>query len=291
MLPPGQEGKQISGCCFFGQNDKWKGKYIRILVCVKQVPEPGTVNMNPETGSIVREGKAVINPFDLYAMEAAARLKDQDETVQISALCMGPAEAASVLKDCMALGADKAWLVSGEEFAGADIRAAARILQAAIEKLEREEGSFDAIFCGSKTTDGGTAMLPPYLGTLLDRSVATYALECRQVPEAQALEILKENDAGNEVYQVSLPCVISFTKSNEQTRYPLAERIIEASQSRIPVLTKEDLFGEEPAPQAQLTVAGYEYRSLKKSSLIIQEEDQEEGARKLVNMLYNAHVL
>ena len=89
---------------------------MRILVCVKQVPEPGTVNMNPETGSIVREGKAVINPFDLYAMEAAARLKDQDETVQISALCMGPAEAASVLKDCMALGADKAWLVSGEEF-------------------------------------------------------------------------------------------------------------------------------------------------------------------------------
>lgn len=262
---------------------------MRILVCVKQTPEPGNIQMHADSGSIDRSDAAVINPFDLYAMEAAACMKDADSTVEITALSMGPLTADSVLKDCLALGADKAYLISTEAFAGADIRATACILKAAIEKLEREEGMFDAVFCGSKTIDGGTAMLPPYLGELLGRSIATYALDCKL--QEDCLEILKENDAGNEYYQVSMPCVVSFTKSAKQTRYPLIERIIEAVQTQIPVLTQEDLFGKEDYPRPVLTVAGFAYRSLKKSSLIVQEADQAEGAKKLVGMMYDARVL
>jgi len=146
---------------------------MRILVCVKQTPELGNVRMQAGTGSIDRGGESVINPFDLYAMEAAVCLKEADSTVDITVLSMGPLSAESVLKDCLAFGADHAFLISSPAFAGADIRATAYILKAGIEMLEREQGPFDAIFCGSKTTDGGSAMLPPYLAELLRRSAAT----------------------------------------------------------------------------------------------------------------------
>ena len=264
---------------------------MRILVCVKQVPDPQKVRMEETTKRIDRRGDSMISPFDLYALEGVKTLRDAGVQVHATAVTMGPAQAVTALHDSYASGADDCLLLSDEAFAGADLRKTALVLQKAIEKMEEKDGPFDAIFCGAKSIDGGNSMLPAYLAQLLGRSHAAYALGCRMTGDGEALEILKENDLGNQVYRVPFPCVVSFTKNSQEPTYPLIERIITASSMDVPVLNAGDIFGDQQIPQAQTAVDSFEYRDMRRGSLIVNDKDQEEGARKLAKTLYDAHVL
>ena len=168
---------------------------MNIIVCVKQTPEAGKGEMDPGTGTVLRTGcKLVINPFDLYAMEAALRVQEQASDTRIIALSMGPESAASVLRDCIGLGAETGYLVCDPAFEGSDVRGTAQVLARAVRVIEKREGIHaDAVFCGAKTVDGGTSMLGPELAQFLGVPQVTYALHCS--PE-KAQEVQSEENSG-----------------------------------------------------------------------------------------------
>ena len=256
---------------------------MNIIVCVKQTPEAGKGEMNPGTGTVLRtERKQVINPFDLYAMEAALRVQEKEPDTRIIALSMGPASASSVLRDCIGLGAETGYLVSDPAFAGSDVRGTAQVLARAVRVIEKREGiRADAVFCGAKTVDGGTSMLGPELAQFLGVPQVTYALHCspqkskdlqesqgmqdsqesqklqgseglHQMPEGTRtngtfLRVEKEDDRGNRIYCIPAPCLVTFTKASFQVRYPMIARILEAESMELPVLSAEDITAEDPA--------------------------------------------
>lgn len=271
---------------------------MRILVCVKQVPSVMEVRLNETTGRLERDTvENGMNVFDLYALEAAARLEGN-----ITALCMGPETAKSILRDALALAADEAYLVSDEAFAGSDLRATANILARAIRVLEEQGGRFDVICMGRSSTDGGAGVLPAMLAAHLGRPCVTNVLtaawgeqESGHVPREEAFaadstsfRLLVEQEGETEDYTwgVTTPCVFSFTKASYAVRYPDFARTIEAEHTDIPVMdakmlfdmarlpdnperTREDYEGTDPAYTSYTQVRSFRYHPVKKSGHVI----------------------
>lgn len=283
---------------------------MNIIVCVKQTPEAGKGEMNPSTGTVIRTGrKQVINPFDLYAMEAALRVQEKAPDTRIIALSMGPESAASVLRDCIGLGAETGYLVSDPAFAGSDARGTAQILARAVRVIEKREGiRADAVFCGAKTVDGGTSMLGPELAQFLGVPQVTYALSCglQEMPaEGIFLRVEKEDDRGNRIYRLPTPCLVTFTKASFQVRYPMIARILEAESMELPVLSAEDILTEEPAgaglfagnpvaagpDAAAMQVQEVQLRKLDKQSQIIEDPDPVKAVTALAQRLFSEGIL
>ncbi len=137
---------------------------MNIVVCIKQVPDTQEVRLDPVTHTLKREGiAAIINPFDLYALEEGLRVKDA-QGGKVTIITMGPPQAEAALREALGYGADAAVLLSDRAFAGADTWATALTLANAIEKL----GGADLIFCGKQAIDGDTAQVGPMLATILN---------------------------------------------------------------------------------------------------------------------------
>ena len=129
---------------------------MNILVCIKQVPDTAEIKIDPVTNTLIRAGvPSIVNPFDAYALEIAARIKDKNPGTKIVLVSMGPQQATAALKECLAVGGDKAYLVSDRAFGGADTLATSYTLKNAIDKIEELEGKFDLIFCGKQAIAKG----------------------------------------------------------------------------------------------------------------------------------------
>ena len=206
---------------------------MNILVCVKQVPDTTEIKINPETNTLIRDGvPSIVNTFDAFALEAAARIKDKDPETKIVVVSMGPEQAKNALKECLAIAADKAYLVSDRVFGGSDTLATSYILSNAVGKLEELEGKFDAIFCGKQAIDGDTAQVGPELAEHLGLPQVTYALEAEAADGK--LKVLKEGQDGNMIIGVQTPCVVTFTKPAWDPRYPTIKRKMAANRAQIP---------------------------------------------------------
>ena len=230
---------------------------MRILVCVKQVPSVMEVRLNETTKRLDRGAvESGMNVFDLYALEAAARLKDaMTEAVHITALCMGPESAKTILRDALALAADEAYLVSDERFAGSDLRATASILKNAIHTLEKQNGAFDLICMGRASTDGW-----------------------EKTESGAFLLAEQEGETEDDTREVEMPCVLSFTKASYAVRYPDFARTIEAEKTEIPVLDANMLFETSrltnslipaSAYTSRTQVRAFRYHPVKKSGHVI----------------------
>lgn len=272
---------------------------MNIIVCVKQAPEAGKGELDQAGRTVRRTGeRQVVNPFDLYAMEAALRLREENPEVGIIALSMGPASAGSALRDCIALGADTGYLVTDPAFEGSDVRGTAHVLARAVRAIEvKEKIRVDAVFCGAKTVDGGTSMLGPELAGTLGLPQVTYALRCSV--NGDGLSVEKEDDLGNRIYQIGFPCLVTFTKASFPVRYPMIMRILEAESMDLPVLSAADLetdgsksltarTGQEGAA---LCVDAVRYRKLEKKSQIIDNPDPAQAVAALSQLLYSENVL
>ena len=216
---------------------------MNILVCIKQVPDTTQVKIDPITNTLIREGvPAIVNPFDAYALEAAARIKDRDPSTQIVVLSMGPENAKLALKECLSLAADKAYLVSGRAFGGSDTLATSYILSADVKKLEELEGKFNAIFCGKQAIDGDTAQVGPEIAEHLGYPQVTCGLEVLKAND-EYLQILKEGQDSNMVIGIRTPCLVTFTKPGFEPRYSNIKRKIAANRAVIPTLNEADFEG------------------------------------------------
>lgn len=267
---------------------------MNILVCIKQVPDTTEIKIDPVRNTLIRDGvPSIVNPFDGYALEAAARIKDKDPDTKIVVLSMGPEQAKAALKECLAIAADKAYLVSDRAFGGSDTLATSYIISQTIKKVEELEGSFDMIFCGKQAIDGDTAQVGPEIAGHLGYPQVTYGLEAEV--DGATVRVRKEVEDGVEVISADLPCVVTFTKPAWDPRYPTIKRKMAANRAEIPTLTAADL------PAIDLICAGLKGSPTKvKKTFVpqkktggvkIQEASGEESARKLVQALSEASII
>ena len=264
---------------------------MNILVCIKQVPDTTEIKIDPVTNTLIRAGvPSIVNPFDGYALEAAARIKDKDPDTKIVVMSMGPEQAKAALKECIGIAADKAYLISDRAFGGSDTLATSYIISNAVKKIEELEGKFDAIFCGKQAIDGDTAQVGPELAEHLDYPQVTYALEAENT-----LTIKKETEDGVEMIEIQTPCVITYTKPSFDPRYPTIKRKMAANRAEIPTLTAADLSTID-LTQAGLKGSPTKVKKTfvpqkKTGGIKIQEETNEDSAKKLFELLSDAKVL
>lgn len=267
---------------------------MNMLVCVKQVPDTTEIKIDPVTNTLVRSGvPSIVNPFDSYALEAAARIKDENPAAKIVVLSMGPKQAKNALKRCLAIAADKAYLVSDRAFSGSDTLATSYILSETIKRIEEIGGPFDIIFCGKQAIDGDTGQVGPEIAEHLGYPQVTYCLEAQV--EGNSVKVKREMEAGIEVIGIQMPCLITFTKPTWEPRCPTIKRRLAANYTEIPELTATDL------PAIDLTKVGLKgsptrvkktfVPSKKSDGVIVKETSSEAAAKKLYKLLRNASIL
>jgi len=267
---------------------------MNILVCVKQVPDTTEIKIDPVKNTLIRDGvPSILNPFDGYALEAAARIRDKNPDTKIVVVSMGPPQANAVLKESLSIAADKAYLVSGRTFGGSDTLATSYILSQAIAKIEETEGKFDAIFCGKQAIDGDTAQVGPEIAEHLGLPQVTYGLEAEL--DGDTLKVKKEVEEGVQIIGVKLPCLVTFTKPAWDPRYPTIKRKMAANRATIPVL------GDDAFPNIDTTRIGLKgspthvkktfVPQKKTGGVKIQESDNNASARKLFSLLSEASII
>jgi electron transfer flavoprotein beta subunit len=212
---------------------------MHFVVCIKQVPNTTDVRINPETNTLMREGvESIVNPFDMYAIEEALRLREK-RGGKVTALSMGPPQAEAALREALAMGADEGVLVSDRAFAGSDTWATSYTLALAIRKV----GPADVILCGKQASDGDTAQVGPGIATHLDLPQITYVRKIEQIEDNRIVaERLLES--GTETIEAPLPCVLTVVKEINEPRLPSLKGKMAARKAKIPVLSAADLQAE-----------------------------------------------
>lgn len=214
---------------------------MKIIVCIKQVPGTTKVQVDEETGVLLRGGVCTrMNPYDLYAVETAARIKAQCGAF-VQVLTMGPPPASEVLREAVMMGADEGCLLSDRHFAGADCLATAYALAMAIRAL----GMPELVLCGQQTTDGDTAQVGAELAEFLDIPHAANVCALREVTNAG---LLVEMDLPAQVLTVDIPfpCLLTVEKGIFTPRLP-SYKIKQATREQpIRTLTLADLADADP---------------------------------------------
>jgi len=188
---------------------------VKIVACIKQVPDTTEVRIAPQTNTLVREGvPAALNPLDLYAVEGAVRLREQMGG-EVIALSMGPPQAEAVLREAIARGCDRGVLLSDAAFAGSDTWATSYALACAVRRI----GGVDVVLCGKQAVDGDTAQVGPGLAAHLGCAQATYV---RKIVSADDSHLLVEclTDRAIETYRLRLPAVLTVLKDLNEPRLP-----------------------------------------------------------------------
>lgn len=188
---------------------------MKYIVCVKQVPDTsGKVAVKPD-GTLDRASMAtIINPDDKNAIEAALALKDETGA-EVIVVTMGPPPAEGMLREIMAMGADRAVLVSGREFGGSDTFATSQILAAAVNKIGVDED--DIVFCGRQAIDGDTAQVGPQIAEKLGIPQITYAADIKV--EGKKVTVKRMLEDGYMTIETQTPCLITAIKELNEPRY------------------------------------------------------------------------
>lgn len=249
---------------------------MQIIVCIKQVPETTELKINPETNTLIREGvPSILNPFDEYAVEEAIRIKEKFGG-EVIVMTMGPPQAKDALLRCLAMGCDKAILLSDRKFSGADTFATSFTLAQAIKKMK-----YDIIFCGKQAIDGDTAQVPSELAEQLGIPQITYVKKL--IVEEKKLIAHRETEDGYEVIECKFPILLTAIKGLNEPRLPSIMGIMKAKNKEIRTITANELnvseesLGLNGSPTYVDRIFTPEQ---KKTGKIFKEE--EDGVRKLV---------
>lgn len=192
------------------------------------MPDTTDVKINPQTNTLIREGvRSIINPFDLYAIEEALRLREQNGG-KVWALTMGPPQAMDALREAIAMGVDEAILLSDRAFAGADTLATSYTISQAIKKI----GKFDIIMCGKQALDGDTAQVGPGIAVHLRLPQATFVKKVEQV-DKRSITVQRMTEEGHDIIKVPLPCVLTVVKEIATPRFPSLVGKVRAHRTKI----------------------------------------------------------
>ncbi|HET6363824.1 MAG: electron transfer flavoprotein subunit beta/FixA family protein [Nitrospirota bacterium] len=213
---------------------------MNIIVLVKQVPDTSEVKINRETNTLIRDGvPSIINPYDMYAIEEALRLREQLGG-KITAVTMGPPQAAEALKEAVALGVDDVVLLSDRAFAGADTWATSYTLAKGIRKI----GNFDLVIAGKQAIDGDTAQVGPETADMLGIPFVAYIRKIEKVENGK-MTAERMMDEGYDVVETSLPALITVVKEINQPRLPSLKGKMKAKSLKVTTLTAKDIDADE----------------------------------------------
>jgi electron transfer flavoprotein beta subunit len=255
-----------------------------IIVCIKQVPETTEVKINPQTNTLIREGvKSIINPFDMYAIEEAVRLKERFEG-RVVVITMGPPQAEDALREAISMGCDEGVLITDRAFAGSDTLATSWTLACAIKRI----GGFDLILCGKQASDGDTAQVGPGISVHLDIPQVTYVKRIEHIAEGIA-RVQRMTEQGYEVIQLPLPALFTVVKEINEPRIPSLRGMMRAKRQKITRWGARDI----QADSGRIGLTGSPTQVIKiftppprKGGQIIRG-DSEEVAQELVGLLKN----
>ena len=213
-----------------------------IVVAVKQVPDTNQVRIDPETGTLIREGVPfIVNPFDTHALEAGLQLKDRFGG-QVIAISMGPPNTVMTLRKCLALGADQAILVSDRMFGGADTLATSYVLTEAVKRIELENGRIDVIICGKQTIDGDTAQVGPGLATRLGFAQLTLVDQIIDFsPAGRTITVRRKLEGRKEIVQTQVPALLTMVREGNKPRYPTVPSRLGAEEAEVTVWNNDIL--------------------------------------------------
>jgi electron transfer flavoprotein beta subunit len=259
---------------------------VKIIVCVKQVPDTAAT-MAVENG-VISWGDAplIINPWDEFAVEAALRLA-ADQGGEVTALCLGKEGETEAIKHALAMGADKAVMVSDPALKGADNLAASKVLAAAISKI----GDANLVLFGQQSVDTDTGLLPVQVARQLGWPSLTLVSRFEKVdPAGGKLQVLRSMEEASQLVESSLPAVVSVTKDYGEARYPSFMGIRKASKAEYPIWSLADLEIEPPASSVSWPEV-FEPPRREIKTEIIEGETPAEKAQHLVDKLIAEKVL
>lgn len=209
---------------------------MKIVVCVKQVPDAKEVRLDPETNTLAREGvESIMNPYDQHALEEGVRLKEAHGG-EVTVITMGPPQAEEILRLAISCGADHGVLVSDRSFAGADTWATSYTLEKAIEAI----GGADLVLCGKQAIDGDTAQVGPGIATRLGIPFVTCVQKIREC-NGEGLLVERMMDDGYDLIRSPFPVVLTVVKDINEPRVPSLKGKMKAKKAKMKVLNAEDI--------------------------------------------------
>lgn len=262
---------------------------MKVVVCAKQVPNTNEVKIDPVKGTLIRDGvESILNPDDANALEEALKLKDAYEDVTVTVISMGPPQAEVMLRECLAMGADEAILLSGREFGGSDTWATSNAISAAIEKI----GDYDIIFGGRQAIDGDTAQVGPQIAEKLGIPQVTYVERILSCENGKAT-VRRQLEDGYEVIEVPMPCLLTVVKELNTPRYMSVRGIYEAYERDITVWNENDIpvRADEIGINSSPTKVFRSFTPEPKGKGIMIEGTPKEAAAKVIGELKKKHVL
>jgi len=208
---------------------------MKIVVCIKQVPDTTEVKLDPKTNTLIRDGvPSIINPDDKAGIEAALTLKEQlGGTVTV--VCMGPPQADVALREALAMGCDDAILMSDRAFGGSDTYATAHVIAAGLKTLD-----YDLIITGRQAIDGDTAQVGPQIAEQLGIPQVSYAAEIKTAEDG-AVVVKRQFEDRYQLLKVKTPCLVTALSELAQPRYMTVSGIVNAYNKEVKVLTFEDV--------------------------------------------------
>jgi electron transfer flavoprotein beta subunit len=213
---------------------------MNIIVLVKQVPDTSEVKINRETNTLIRDGvPSIINPYDRYAIEEALRLREKHGG-KVTAVTMGPPQAAEALKEAVSLGVDDVVLLSDRAFAGADTWATSYALSQGIRKV----GEYDLVIAGKQAIDGDTAQVGPETADMLGIPFVAYIRKIEKV-EGRTMIAERLMDEGYDVIETSLPALITVVKEINEPRVPSLKGKMKAKNLKITAWSAKDIGADE----------------------------------------------
>lgn len=262
---------------------------MKIIVCIKQVPDTNEVKLDPKTNTLIREGvPSIINPDDKAGLEAALRWKEvMGGTVVV--VSMGPPQAEAALREGLAMGADEAYLLSGREFSGSDTYATATILAAAIKKI-----GFDLVITGRQAIDGDTAQVGPQIAEQLHIPQVSYVEEIR--PKEDALLVKRQFEDCAHILKVRTPCLLTVLSEINEPRYMSTWGIVDAFEKEVTVWGFDDLkdclnpdwIGLKGSPTNVLLSYG---KQLRAPGTILKNVTVDEAVAAILDKLIERHLI
>lgn len=212
---------------------------MKIVVCIKQVPDTTEIKLDPVTGTLIRDGvPSIMNPDDKGGLEFALQLKDQ-YGAHVTVVTMGPPQAEAILREAYAMGVDRAILLSDRKFGGADTLATSNTIAAALRALD-----YDLIITGRQAIDGDTAQVGPQIAEHLDLPQVTY-VESLTFDGNKTFTVKKSTEDGYQMVEVDAPCVFTALASGVKPRYMSVRGIVEAYDHEVEVWNYSNITVDE----------------------------------------------
>ncbi|MDU5806731.1 MAG: electron transfer flavoprotein subunit beta/FixA family protein [Peptoniphilus harei] len=256
---------------------------MNILVFIKEVPDDSVAVSVQGDRAAISDITPVVNAFDTYSLEMAVRLKEANEGSQVVVVSIGNEEVKNSLKNCLAVGADKAYLVKNDDYRKLDAKAITEILMGAKEKLEAELGAFDVICFGKETTDAEASQVGVYFANNSDLGVVTSVIAMEK--DGDKLVTKQEIDGGYRLVETILPSVVTIAKPDYEPRYPTIKSKMAARRQKI-----DDFEVEATSSPILEEIKDFEPKK-REAGVKIQEEEVEDTVAKAISLMLEQKVL